>query len=159
MPKGNAVIYKPKEVSWEREVTLKKKKAFLKTRAKGRFFPPCETQCKQTKLWHFSQSSSGQTSSLPQQGQMPPAFSTSSLQKPPPVWEAPPPKPTNPPLCWYTKDLMGPATVQSGWRLREKSKFYLNSPSFPPSWVSLSLEVRLISAFGEHVKIVQLNGE
>lgn len=50
MPKGNAVIYKPKEVSWEREVTLKKKKAFLKTRAKGRFFPPCETQCKQTKL-------------------------------------------------------------------------------------------------------------
>lgn len=35
MPKGNAVIYKPKEVSWEREVTFKKKKhsSWLELRA------------------------------------------------------------------------------------------------------------------------------
>lgn len=150
MPKGNAVIYKPKEVSWEREVTLKKKKKHSSRLELRAGFSHCVRPS-------ASRPNSG-TSLRAVLAKLPPCPSRARCHQPFPhhlsrsllQCEK---------LHHQSPQIHPFADIQKISWDQLLSKFYLNSPSFPPSWVSLSLEVRLISAFGEHVKIVQLNGE
>lgn len=62
-----------------------KKKVFLKTRVKGRFFPPHERASASRPSQCYSQCSSIQICFLPLQRQKPPSFSTYSLRCPSPL--------------------------------------------------------------------------
>lgn len=156
MPKGNAVIYKPKEVSWEREVTLKKKKkhaSWLELRAgfshrvrdpvqpdqtlallSEQFWPnflPAPAGADATSLFHIICAEDLlQCEKFHHQSTQIHPFA--NIEK----------------ISW--EQLL--SKVAEGWE--KNPKFYFDSPSLPPSWVSLSLDVWLISAFGEHVKTV-----
>lgn len=152
MLKGNAVIYKPKKVSWEREVTKKPPKLELRAGFSQRvrdpaqpdqtlallseqFWPnflPAPAGADATSLFHIISPGEDllQYEKLHYQSTQIHPFA--NIQK----------------ISW--EQLL--STVADGWG--KKIKLYLDFPSLPPSWISLSLEVWLVSAFGEHEKIV-----
>lgn len=158
MLKGNAVIYKPKEVSWEREVTLKKKKHSSRLELRAGFshrvrdpaqpeqalallseqfwpnFLPAPAGADATSLFHIiSPEDLLQCEKFHQSTQIHP---------------------------FANIDLMGTATVQSGWRLRKKPKLYLDSPSLPLSYHFHSrFDSYLLLVSMWKLLSVQLNGE